>query len=101
MVVAEGSPLRGFVSTFCFIDPGLTAGAITCRPSGAEDELAAESETSLFLLLLHRPRLIMIDQPALRLRGSRQQHLLTDFRPRRAVRSDPPGPRIAAGPATP
>src|SRR3954452_18904575 len=57
---------------------------------------ACISEVPLALLLLHRPRLVVVDHPALPLRVPRQQHLLDDLRQRRRVALYRPRERVAA-----
>src|ERR1700730_13444533 len=61
------------------------------------DELTVEaSEVALLLLLLHRSALIVVDQAALALGGSGQEHLADDQRQRVRVALDRPAQRIAA-----
>src|SRR3954470_4861319 len=62
---------------------------------------ACISEVPLSLLLLHRPRLVVVDHPALPLGVLREQHLLDDFRQRRRVALDRPRERVAAQRAEP
>src|SRR3954466_9177916 len=62
---------------------------------------ACISEIPLALLLLHRPRLVVVDHPALPLGVPPQQHLLDDLRQRRRVALDRAGERVAAERAEP
>src|SRR5687767_5693714 len=59
------------------------------------------SEIPFPLLLLHRPRLVMIDDPPLPFGVRRQQHLLDDLRQCRRVALDRSGERVAAQRAEP
>src|SRR5262245_19625190 len=83
------SPLRGLWS-WGFASRGLTPTATLLRRS------AARSEVALFLLLLHRARLVRIDQPSLPLRERRQQHLLNNLGQRRRIGIDRARQRITA-----
>src|SRR3569623_425046 len=53
-------------------------------------------EVAFPLLLLHRPRLVVVDHPALALAVPRDQHLLDDLRQRRRATLDRPGQRVTA-----
>src|SRR6202012_1540331 len=54
------------------------------------------SEIALALLLLHRARFIVIDEPALSLGGGRGAHLGDDVGERVGIRANGAGQRIAA-----
>ncbi len=54
------------------------------------------SEISLLLLLLHRGRLVVVDDPALAFRGRGDEHFLDDVEKRRGVAVDGAGQGIAA-----
>src|SRR3954447_4531533 len=59
------------------------------------------SEVPLALLLLHRPRLVVVDHPALPLGVPREEHLLDDLRQCRRAALDRPRERVAAQRAEP
>src|SRR4051812_39894281 len=87
---ARGDVLSSFIPKFLSALPALWAA------EGVRDCGPASSKIPFLLLLLHRRRLILVDDPALALGGCGDQHLAHDIEKARCIAVDRTGQWITA-----